>query len=259
MSLDMLNGKIRVYNYERSPVGFPSQHDQHGIFLRGRDEEEEFVVERISFDDIEAENSKSDLFKVGRIRFHPDEEDEVYRKLGIEDRENIMTDKKLIEFLMEDTVENVKKISNLKSSTLISRMKSMLFSMERGGKIPPHRISASIIERGNELISGGKRNPNSEINKILDTEKKANEESKLKNTLDELMKKFENLEREKEEQAKTKADEVKAKDDLIAQSQTAIEQLLKKVEELTKQTPEKQDNKQSPKQDNKQVGRPSNK
>ncbi|ALS22304.1 hypothetical protein [Paenibacillus naphthalenovorans] len=244
MSIDLLNGKIRVYNYELSPVGFPSQHSQQGVFLRGRDEEEEFVVERVAFDDIEAENSKSDLFKVGRIRFHPDEEDEVYQKLGIEDRENIMTDKQLAEFLMTDTIENVKRISNLRSVTLISRMKSMLFILERAGKIPPHRISASVIERGNELISGGKRNPDSEINKILEAEKKVNEENKLQNTLNELMEKVATLEKEKEA-------EIKAKNEVIIQSQAAIEKLLKKVEELTQNNQVSYDT-----QSKKQAGRP---
>ncbi|GFN32595.1 hypothetical protein [Paenibacillus xylaniclasticus] len=246
--MDQLNGKIRVYNYERSPVGFPSSHNSNGVFLRGRNEDEEFVVERVDFDDIEIENSKSDLFKVGRIRFHPDEEDEIYQKLGIEDRENIMTDKSLIEFLMTDTVENVKRISNLKSVTLISRMKSMLFTLERNGKIPPHRISAAVIERGHELISGGKRNHNSEINKILEAERKSDEDNKLKNTLDELRDEIANLKKEKEREIAAQI----AKDELIAKQQQAMEELLKKVEELTTSQSTKQDSKNEVKQ----VGRP---
>jgi len=242
--MDILNGKIRAYNYDMSPVGFPSQHNQAGVFLRGRDDDEEYVVERVAFDDIEAENSKSDLFKVGRIRFHPDEEDEVYLKLGIEDRENIMSDKQLIKFLLEDSIESVKRISNIRSITLVTRMKSLLFTMERASMTPPHRINAAVLERERELLSGGKRNPNSEINKILEAEKRANEDSKLKDTLEDLKKEVENLRREKEA-------EVKAKDDIIVQSQTAIEQLLKKVEELTRTT---QTNEAT--QDKKQAGRP---
>jgi transcriptional regulator with XRE-family HTH domain len=96
---NLLNGKVRVFNYELSPAGFPSQHNQNGVLIRGRDEDEEFVVERVSFDDIESENTKSDLFKVGRLRFAPEEEDEIYKKLGIEDRDNIKTDSELIELL----------------------------------------------------------------------------------------------------------------------------------------------------------------
>jgi hypothetical protein len=241
MALDILNGKIRVYNYERSPVGFPSQYNQQGVFIRGREEDEEFVVERVALDDIEVENSKSDLFKVGRLRFHPDEEDEIYQKLGIEDRENILSDKQLMDLLMTDSIETVKRISNIKSNTLITRMKSMLFTMERAGKIPPHNISAVVIERANELKNGGKRNPDSEINRILEMDKRAKEERKLKETLEELMKKVEVLEKEKEQ-----------KDEIIAKSQAAIEQLLAKVENLTGNKKNEGD-KEEPK---KQAGRP---
>lgn len=221
MALDLLNGKIKVYNYELSPVGFPSQHNQNGVFIRGRDEDEEFVMERVSLDDIEAENTKSDLFKVGRIRFSPDEEDEIYKRLGIEDRDNIKTDKELIEILKDDSMDNIKRISNLKSSTLLLRMKSLLFSMERNGSIPPHNISSVVNERCNELKYGGKRNKDSEINRILEADKKQNEDIKLKETLAELTKKLDKLEKENNEKDKT-----------ISDSQTAIQDLLKMVNDL---------------------------
>lgn len=221
MGLDVLNGKIRVYNYETSPVGFPSQHGKNGVFFRGRDEDEEYVVERVSFDDVESENSKSDIFKVGRLRFNPEEEDEIYKKLGIEDRSNIITDRELIGLLKDDSIENIKHISKLKSQTLLSRMKSMLFSMERNGTIPPHGVTSAVVERLNELQNGGKRNPNSEINKILEMDKKKNEENKLKETVELLSKQVEQLQKESDE-----------KDKMINQSQTALTDLLKMVEQL---------------------------
>lgn len=221
MAIDLLNGKVRVLNYELSPVGFPSQHNQNGVFVRGRDEEEEFVMERVAFDDIEAENTKSDLFKVGRLRFHPDEEDEIYEKLGIEDRDNIMSDRELTEMLADKSIENIKKISNIKSSTLLLRMKSILFSMERNGNIPPHEVSQIVTERANELKYGGKRNPDSVINKIIEADKKKNEESKLYSIVEELSRKVENLEKEKVQ-----------KDELLNQSQSAIQDLLKMVNDL---------------------------
>lgn len=223
VAIDLLNGKIKVYNYELSPVGFPSQHNQNGVFVRGRDEDEDFVVERVPFDDIEAENTKSDLFKVGRLRFSPDEEDEIYKKLGIEDRDNIKTDAELIEMLKNGSIENIKKISNLKSSTLLSRMKSILFNMERTGTIPPHTISSAVLERNNELKFGGKRNQDSEINRILEADKKKNSENKLQETVDALSKQVERLSKESSE-----------KDSLLNESQSAIQDLLKMVNDLKK-------------------------
>lgn len=239
MSIDLLNGKVRVYNYELSPVGFPSQYNVQGVYIRGRSEDEEFVVERVSFDDIEAENTKSDLFKVGRLRFNPIEENEIYKKLGIEDRENIKSDKELIEQLKDDSIENIKKISNLKSSTLISRMKSLLFNMERTGNIPPHTVSSVVLERNNELKFGGKRNKDSEINRLLDANNKQKEDDMLKNTVAELSKKIEKLEQEKAEDKKT-----------INESTQALQDLLKMVNDL------KSENKEENKNESKKAGRP---
>ncbi|RNB59534.1 hypothetical protein EDM57_05170 [Brevibacillus gelatini] len=221
MPLDKINGKIRVYNYSTSPVGFPSQHNQQGVFLRGRSEDEEYVVERVAFDDIEAENSKSDLFKVGRLRFHPDEENEIYELLGIEDRENIMDDKELAQVLMDDSLDNLKRISKINSMTLITRMKSMLFVLERSGKNPPHNTVEAVTERLNELKNGGKRIQNSVINRMLEEDKKRQEETKLQETVKDLVKQVEMLKKQNEE-----------KDEIIVKSQTAIHQLLDKVETL---------------------------
>lgn len=241
--MDILNGKIRVYNYEMSPAGFPSNHSQQGVFIRGRDEEEEFVVERVALDDIETENSKSDLFKVGRLRFHPDEENEVYKKLGIEDLDNIMSDKQMFEFLLTDSIENVKKISSLKSSTLLNRMKHKLFVLERTNKTPPHNIVAAVLERSNELKNGGKRNTNSEISRILNNDQKNKEDVALKKTLDELTSKIQKLEEDN-----------KSKDQIIEKSQSAIEALLKRVESLV---PAQENNTQQ--EDKKPSGRPPKK
>ena len=223
MALDLLNGKIKIYNYEKSPVAFPSNHSVQGVFIRGRDEDEDFVVERVAWDDIESENTKSDLFKVGRLRFDPKEEDEAYESLGIEDKSNILTDKELMVKLQQDDIETLKWISGLKSSTLLSRMKNMLFKMERTDidVKAPHNILAVVTERNNELKFGGKRHENSEINRILSNDKLKNEQSALQKQLADMNEKLAKL-----EQAN------KDKDDLLAQSQTGMQDLLKIIEGL---------------------------
>ena len=231
MTLNILNAKIRLYNYEQSPVGFPSQYNQNGVYLRGRDEDEEFVVERVPLDDIEAENTKSDLFKVGRLRFHPDEEDEMYKKLGIEDRSNIVSDRELIEILKDDSIENIRRISNIKSSTLITRMKTMLFSMERNNNTAPQYVTSAVNERNNELKYGGKRNKDSVINKMLDANQKQNDENKLREQVSELSKVVEQLKKDSEE-----------KDKAIEQSTSALSDMLALVEKL------KQENSQATKE-----------
>jgi peptidoglycan hydrolase CwlO-like protein len=93
--------------------------------------------------------------------------------------------------------------------------------MERAGNIPPHTISSVVLERNNELKFGGKRNPDSEINRILESDKKKNNENKLQETVDALSKQVEKLSKESSE-----------KDNLINQSQTAIQDLLTMVQDL---------------------------
>jgi hypothetical protein len=224
--MDLLNGRVRVYNYEQSPIGFPSQFNEYGVFISGREEDDEYRMERVSWEDIEIENTKSDIFKVGRLRFHPSEEEEIYNKLGIYDKENIKNDRELIDMLTDDSIENLKKINNIKSHTLLSRMKAILFKMERINKIPPHNISAVISERYEELKNGGRKNGNGIVSQIIKRDNQLKDDNKLKETLAELNKKFELLEKENKE-----------KDEIINQSQTAIQDLLKMVEELKTSQP----------------------
>jgi hypothetical protein len=120
-------------------------------------------------------------------------------------------------------------------------MKSLLFAMERSGNIPPHTISSVVIERNNELKFGGKRNPDSEINRILESDKKKNEDTQLKTTVDELAKEIEKLKQEKND-----------KDKLLNDSQSAIQDLLAMVNALKNDNPQEKTTKKAnkPKKEN---------
>jgi hypothetical protein len=169
-------------------------------------------MERVLWEDIELENNKSDIFKTGRLRFNSDEEDEIYEKLGIDDRENIKTDKELMKLLSDDSMENLKKINKIKSLTLLTRMKKILFKMERANKIPPHKVISVVSERCDELKNGGKKNENSVVSKLMEQERKQNEENKLKDTIENLAKEVSIL---KEEKTKTESQSTKALSDLL--------------------------------------------
>lgn len=250
--MDLLNGKIKVYNYEMSPIGFPSQINEKGVFIRGRNEDEECVVERVLWDDVEIENSKSDIFKIGRLRFNSKEENEVYDKLMIDDRENIMNDNELIKLLKNDSIETLKRISKIRSFMLLSRMKQLLFIMERSNQIPPHRVTTVLFERIEEILSGRKKE-NSLINQISVNENKEKEESQLKETLTHLSNEIANLKSEKE-----------ITDKENTESKNALSDLLKMVQELkaenetlkSKASTENVNNASEIKDEQKKAGRP---
>ncbi len=243
--MDISNGKIRVYNYEMSPVGFPSQKDNRGVFFEGREEDQEYVMERVYWDDIDIENNKSDVFKIGRLRFHPDEEEEIYKKLGITDRENIMNDMELMRVLKDESVDNLKRIYEIKSRTLITRMKEMLFRMERNGQIPPHNVITVVSERAEEFKNGGVKNQDSYINKIIKQEKEHRQENEMKELVLKLNNKVNDLEKQNKE-----------KDEMLVQSQSAMKDLLKMVEDLKKQDNSQQEaNKTTEKEAKPKAGR----
>ena len=206
--LDILNGRVRVYNYERSPIGFPSQSSGQGVFIESREDDEDFVVERVAWEDIEIENSKSDIFKIGRLRFDPKEEDEIYEKLGIHDKENIMNDSEIVKLLQDASVENLKRINKLDSNILLSRLKGMLFEMERKGKEAPRTVITVVLERCEEKKSGSRREEGTKfIDGILNKEKEDKENSELKKNLQKMQERIEAMESNKEEPKEDKKED----------------------------------------------------
>jgi hypothetical protein len=215
--MQLVNGKIRVYNYEQNPCGFPSDMNKRGVFIEASNGEEP-VMEYIFFSDIEQENTKSDIFKTGRLRFHKDEEEEVYEKLNIVDKENIMTNREMRQLLLDKSTDNLKRIDKIKSLGLLTRMKSVIINMSIGGETVPNQVISVVNEKYDELRYGGRKNENSYLNKLVNEEKESQEKESLLGAFNELNKKVDLIQREKEENEK--------------KSQDALNDLLKMVQAL---------------------------
>jgi len=227
MNLSVLTDKVRVYNYQNNPCGFASNTIKDGIFFQGKKEDEDAVMERVTWEDIEGENNKSDVFKIGRLRFNEEDEKEIYAKLGIIDMENIKNDKELIELLKDDSISNLKYIMKIKSTLLISRMRSLLFQMERGGVTAPHYVILAVTEKSEEL-KGSPKNEKSQIYKMFEREKQENEDGKLKETLNELKKEMGNLKNDNAQKEK----DSKSSQDALAEMLAMVQQLKAENEAL---------------------------
>jgi hypothetical protein len=84
---------IDVLNYE-GLCAVPSINNTRGeLFESGT--EDMPTVYPLSFRDIKVINSKSDIFRTGRLRFNSDEEEEIYEALSIHDRDNIFSEKEI--------------------------------------------------------------------------------------------------------------------------------------------------------------------
>ncbi|MFC0903862.1 hypothetical protein ACFHWD_04050 [Clostridium sp. MT-14] len=227
--MNLLNGKVRVYNYRNSSVGFPSNVLKKGNFISGKDKDKEYTMKRILWEDIEEENANSDIFRTGMLRFHPDEEDEIYKKLGIEDRENILADEDIVKVLLNDSMDNLKRINNIKSFSLITRMKSMLFNLERVGKSAPIDIINVINDRYDSLRNQGKKNEKGYLDSLLEKQKKANNENELTSMIKKLSEEFNNLKQEKQKSEQ--------------ETKKSLTDLLKIVQDLKKENAELKNNK----------------
>ena len=67
--MDISNGKVRVYNFEKSPVGFPSQKDLKGVYFEGKEDNQEYVMKRVYWDDIDIENNDIQIIKINGSLF----------------------------------------------------------------------------------------------------------------------------------------------------------------------------------------------
>lgn len=210
---------IKVYNYEESPCFMPSKIYTEGIKIEAGSEDNP-SIELISYIDIELENSKADTFRTGRLVFEKDKEDEIYKKLNIHDRENILTENKIRKMLLNDDTSNLIKISKIESMSLITRIKDtmvkMLVSMET---ISPKIISV-VNERYEEKIYGFK-NENSFISRLTNSLKEEEKNNEILEVYKSMKQEVEKLKAEKEQ------DKNKNKE-----TENALSDLLKMVQDL---------------------------
>lgn len=145
--------KIKVYNYARNFISFETKNNRAVSF----DPCLEFnhpVMEYMTFDEVEYTNSHSNVFRVGRLEFDENNQDEIYGQL------NIIADEclyerdidKLIEFY---TKENVQKILSVKHYGTIERIRGHVVMHQELGDIDiPSRMISLVSARYQEISNG---------------------------------------------------------------------------------------------------------
>ncbi|WP_061328775.1 hypothetical protein [Clostridium botulinum] len=200
---------IEVLNYEGMAI-LPSSVTPEGIVMEMGTYDNP-VIEPISFRDIKIANSKTDFFKVGRLRFNKQEEDEIYKELHILDKENIMSEKEIRDFLQVTEKETFERIIKIKSLTLITRMKKVLFELGMANIDVSPRVVSCLNKRYEELKfrpnSSSEININDYITKKEEVEIKNDEELKAQKEMFENM--MQKMKEELESQFTSQMEEVK--------------------------------------------------
>lgn len=227
MSIDN-EAVIEVLNYEGQVILPASSTKPEGLLI-DKGELNNPTIEPMLFRDIKVANSKTDFFKIGRLRFNPIDEKKVYEALRITDIDNIFSEKEIRELLQKPEKETFEKIIKVKSTTLIIRMKKVLFSMGMAKIDVSSRIVSCLNKRNEEL----KFNPNASSKLTVEEflPEKQLKENEMKKQLEQQKDIFEDMMKKMEQQLtsrfESQIDTMKSENNKIKQENEDLKKQLK--------------------------------
>lgn len=138
-SKNMVCVKVNKYEYTFPPA----------------DENDVPSVIAIPFGDIEYINQSTKAFKEGRLRFHEDQQADLYAALRINNWKNILTRSQIVEMIINPKEGDLEKIVSIKSLGIMSVFKGELCRLVNEGKYDISvRMQQIISRRYAELLSG---------------------------------------------------------------------------------------------------------
>lgn len=142
-----------LYNYRFSPVCVKTKNDGFVISPCGNNgNPSTFPVE---LDDIRYIHSSTNAFKIGLLRFAPEDEQELYEDvLKMHDWRKLLTVDEIKEILEKPTIEGLQKLLDIENITQFDEVRGLLMWMTGRGVDIPTRVSKLIERRYKELQSG---------------------------------------------------------------------------------------------------------
>lgn len=181
---------INILNYEGMVV-LPSRVTPQGVKIESGNEEFPSITP-LSFAEIKYINSISDTFRIGRLRFEKEIENDVCDKLSITDRENIIGINEIRKMAMDNSLDNLKRIAKINSLQLITRIKQIALEMQINDKAIPSQVNSVLEDRYEELTYNIKKS-NSYLNNRIKAEKEEVENNQSRQEIDELKSQNEKL------------------------------------------------------------------
>ena len=137
-----------VLNHSASPVGVSTKYDS---FLVDGGSVESPGSLPLSFDEIAVINSKSQVFKIGVLRFEPAYEEELYEELAIPRWREIMTQQQIEEALVSPTMETTQKILDIENDAYFERVRGAMVGLRNAGVDITVKMERIIEQRREEL------------------------------------------------------------------------------------------------------------
>lgn len=137
-----------VLNHSASPVGVSTKYDS--FIVDGGSLESPGSLP-LSFDEIAVINSKSQVFKIGILRFDPTYEEELYEELAIPRWREILTQEQIEDMLVHPTMEAMQKILDIENEAYFERIRGAMISLRNRGMDITVKVERMIEQRREEL------------------------------------------------------------------------------------------------------------
>ena len=144
---------IDVLNYNKNVVCVKATGGYAYMFPPA-DEDNNPSIIPMPYRDIEFINQSTKAFKDGHLRFNTEEESELYEALRIQNWENIYTRSKIVNMILNPTIEDLKEIINIKSLGVIGKFRGELCRLvNEGHEDISVRLQQVINTRYTELMA----------------------------------------------------------------------------------------------------------
>ena len=141
--------KINVLNYNENVVSATVAPGKSYTFEASFDGEIPTVVP-MTYDELLYLNNTG-AFKTGLLTFEDNKKAEIYNALGINDWENILTNKEIKNIILSPTYDGLVKIVNIKDSSVFERVRAVYHKLRVEDRDISTRVAQIVEERYKEL------------------------------------------------------------------------------------------------------------
>lgn len=190
MSSVMEKKFIDVLNCDDNVVTISSLNGKGYTFEPGSVEEP--CVIPIPPEEIMYMNSTCSAFKNGVLRFRPEEQNEVFKAIGVKG-DDVLFVEDIDEAILNPTVENLQRMIGIKDGAQFERIRGRFYRMTNAGEDLSTKVKRLIDERYKELRAGKR---NSELSVVPATKPANNVQAELetaKNQMAEMQKQVQAL------------------------------------------------------------------
>lgn len=173
MSFVMEKKFIDVLNCDDNVVTISSLNGKGYTFEPGSVEEP--CVIPIPPEEIMYMNSTCSAFKNGVLRFRPEEQNEVFKAIGVKG-DDVLFVEDIDEAILNPTVENLQRMIDIKDGAQFERIRGRFYRMTNAGEDLSTKVKRLIDERYKELRAGKR---NSELSVVPATKPVDNVQTEL--------------------------------------------------------------------------------